>query len=109
LLRSGGERTGGEGDPMTDLTIVNTIWSQIPIAIKLACGARDPKAADEHTLIFTVARGLRYVQIQLNGRDLYDIRHFRLKRGTLEAIPIDQRGDVYAEDLGECLYHMINK
>ena len=78
---------------------------QITVSTKMSLGIRD-MSFGENGLTFKCLRS-RYITIQLNGLDLYDIRFFRIKRApSWEQITITQINNIYAEDLNEILYNI---
>ena len=88
--------------------IAATIWRQISVGTKMACGAREALAINRG-LLFTVGRAMTRVRVLLTPADLYEVSLIKLKRGTGEARIVEARDDKYAEDLSETIYHMVNK
>ncbi len=89
---------------------VNICWKQISISTKMACGARNATRTTTGNLRFQVeSKPHRYIEISLNGLDLYEVEYYRLKRGTYEKVSIEGEADVYAENLSELIYHMVNR
>ena len=87
----------------TDLTIAKTILDQIKTIDPRALWAWGSKqyVGNENSVSFKVGGMTRWkgtVQITLNGRDLYDVRFFKLGRklNVKEDVTVD---DVFAEDL----------
>lgn len=93
------------------MTPAQIIWKQIPVMTKMACGARKARTVGENTLTFQVTnKPMRYVKVEYQpGPDHYDVTHLRVKRGTYEQIELEKAEGVYAEDLGETIYHQVNK
>ena len=88
------------------------IWSQIPVMTKMACGARQAVLTHEGKGVqFRVTnKPMRYVEVVLDeGADLYNVTHGRVKRGSYEHVIMETANGVFAEDLGEVIYHMVNK
>lgn len=93
-----------------DIDQVNVAWRQVPVMTKMACGARSPRRTSDGKLIFKVhSKPQRWIEVALNGLDLYNVCYFRLKRGSLERIELESVDDLYADMLGETIYHMVNK
>jgi hypothetical protein len=86
-----------------------TAWAQIPLMTKMACGARDGVSAPKY-LAFTVGGGARCrkVIITLSASDTYNVYLVRTKRVTGELIAMGELSDVYAEDLGRCVYDLVH-
>ena len=90
-------------------TIANTIWKQIPISTKMACGARNP-TIEKRALIFTVGRGSSHrIRVSLNALDYYDVALLRIKRGGKGIITEEKKENIDDVNLGEVIYHMVNK
>lgn len=87
----------------------NVAWKQIPVMTKMACGAREAKVSAGKLVFKVGGRPMRYVEVALNGLDLYDVCHFRLKRGSYERVELESASDVGCESLGETIYRMVNK
>jgi hypothetical protein len=85
-------------------SVATVIWGQLPIMTKMACGAREPIAISDHALSFKVgAKGERIV-VRLDPSDTYTVQ--RLGRAAKVK---EETSDVYAEDLSDIVYHMVNK
>ena len=87
-------------------------WKQIPTMTKMACGARNAhydKTGNE--LTFKVGgKPMRYITVAyVPGRDTYDVVHFRVKRNDYSRVELERATDVYADGLGEVIYHQVNK
>lgn len=92
-----------------DAQQVNTTWQQIPVMTKMACGAREARVSSGKLQFKVGGKPMRYIEVSLNGRDLYDIVHFRVKRNDYSRVELEMANDVFAEDMGETIYHMVNK
>ncbi len=91
-------------------TAAQIIWSQISIRTKMACGAREAKTSTERKVTFKVGGlPMRYVSVEHNGRDTYDVEYFRLKRGSYDRVELEGATDVYVDCLNETLCGMVNK
>jgi len=90
------------------MTVANTIWQQISVATKMACGARQP-VASEWGLTFKVGGLLRYVMVDLDDDDTYSVRHVKVNRSTYKQTVLESDSGVYADALSEVVYHMVNK
>ena len=89
---------------------VNVCWKQISIPTKMACGAREAYRTERGTLRFRVeSKPLRFIEVSLNGLDLYEVEYYRLKRGSYEKVSIDGEADVDCESLSETIYGMVNR
>lgn len=86
-------------------------WKQISIQTKMACGARDATSHGENELTFKVGRKpYRFIRVEYKpGLDLYDVEYFRIKRGSYERVTIESLEMVYADQLSEVIYRMVNK
>jgi hypothetical protein len=88
------------------------IWSQISIQTKMACGARQAVGGDDG-LHFTVGRSkLTKVRVTLDtAADLYDVEFLKFKRGSYmtEFTVVESANGIFAEDLSEVVYRMVNK
>lgn len=84
----------------TDLTVANTIREQLGgKRFDLMTGAKNFTGSDR-ALSFQIGRnahGVTHVRVELNGRDLYDVKFFAV-RGT-SVKPKGEANDVYAEQL----------
>lgn len=89
----------------------NITWKQIPIMTKMACGAREAMTYDEgRNIRFKVGgKPMRYVEVELDASDTYTVRYLRIKRGSYARIVLEEKTFVYADMLGEIIYHMVNK
>ena len=91
------------------MELANTIWKQINISTKMACGVRKP-VGDGHTLRFQVGgNASRYVAVTLNSMDTYDVEYFRVKRTDYSKISLESSKGVYVDMLNATIYHMVNK
>lgn len=89
---------------------VNIAWKQIPVMTKMACGARQPRCSSDGKLAFRVeSKPMRFVEVTLNADDTYAVEYLRIKRGSYQRVSIEKAEGVYAEDLGETIYHQVNK
>ena len=88
-----------------------TIWDQISTSTKMACGARVAMADGNAYLHFQVgsSRPVRKIIIRLNGLDLYDIELVKINNRTFETAVEQTISSVYAEDLSNVIYHMVNR
>lgn len=90
--------------------IAQTTWNQIPTMTKMACGARERMFDAKGTLTFKVGgKPMRFVCIELDPSDTYNVEHYRLKRGSYDKVSLESASGVYADALGEIVYHMVNK
>ncbi len=93
------------------MNAANTAWKQIPVMTKMACGAREATTHGKNELTFKVgSKPMRYVRVTyLPGSDLYAVDHFRVKRNDYSQITLKKVAGIYADQLGETIYHMVNK
>lgn len=95
--------------------IAKTIRQQIGVPNLMACGAREWKLlgfdSPKKGLQFRVNAGAKrqYIKVILEPNDTYTVISYRLKRVTDEHIDINDVYDIYCENLGETIYHMVNK
>ncbi len=93
-----------------DLSITSTIWAQLSIGCKMSCGARQPVAMAENELSFVVLRGASTrVFVKLEASDTYTVRLVKLNRKTCDVRDLERAEDVYADQLSEVVYGMVNK
>lgn len=96
------------------LAIANITWGQIPAMTKMACGAREPMHLEGGALRFKVtSKPHRQVVVELTADDLYTVRYERAKitraTGAYTLVELESATGVYASELGETIYHMVNK
>lgn len=87
----------------------NTAWMQISIGAKMFVGARQAKDCGDSLQFKVHSKPHRYIEIKLNGMDLYDVRYFRLKRSTYEQIEIKSESDIYCDMLSECVCRLVGE
>jgi hypothetical protein len=92
----------------TSMQVLNTIWKQINIGTKLACGARNPTACSNGALQFQVERGGKYMFVELLPSDTYKVTLKRFRKGCDTKV-LEEKEDVYCDQLSEIIYHMVNK
>lgn len=89
--------------------VAATIWNQISIATKMACGAREPSAGD-NSLIFTVLKDrLTKVKVVLDPTDTYTVQFIKIHRRTHDIAVAEQIEGVYADQLSNVVYGVCNK
>jgi hypothetical protein len=89
---------------------VNIAWKQIPVSTKMACGAREPRCSSDGKLCFRVeSKPMRFVEVSLDADDTYTVEYLRVKRGSYDRVSIEKASGVYVENLGETIYHQVNK
>jgi hypothetical protein len=96
---------------MSNLQVANTIWAQISLSTKMACGARKP-IGDENSLMFqvTITRNVTHkIKVRLDPNDTYTLTCYRLGRHGLNVTTEREVNDVYAEDLSRIIYDWCNK
>lgn len=87
----------------------NVAWKQIPMMTKMACGAREARVSSGKLVFKVGGKPMRFVEVALNGSDLYDVTHVRYKRGSYERVELESTSNVGCESLGETVYRMVNK
>ena len=96
-------------------TVATTIWRQIPIMTKMACGLREATAVSVTELRAKCLRGRHYVFVNLDPSDTYTVRLVRIKRNRradkplVEMIDVETVSDVYCDMLGDVVYGVCNK
>lgn len=88
-------------------SIATTIWKQIPVMTKMACGAREPMA-DGNSLIFKVLNKQRKVVITLTSMDDYTCKLIAWDNNH-NVKTLEEHDGIYCDILGETIYHMCNK
>jgi len=87
----------------------NVAWKQIPVMTKMSCGAREAKFSSGKLVFKVGGKPMRYIEVELSGGDLYDVKHFRLKRGSYSRVELESADGLFNDMLGEAIYHMVNK
>jgi hypothetical protein len=82
----------------------NTAWKQIPMGTKMACGFHSPINGGHY---LAIKSNRSHVIISLSPMDTYNVYVISIRADKVKIK--EQQTDVYAEDLGEVLYHMLNK
>jgi hypothetical protein len=96
----------------TDMSIPNEILRQLKTLDRVALmawGFNSP-SGDEYSLSFRVNGakvGHAFVTINLNGKDLYDIDIFKIRKYDKKMIKRVE--DVYAEDMIDVIDHVIER
>ena len=92
-------------------TPAQIIWKQIPTMTKMACGVREARQVEEGQALTFKVGGLpmRYITVRLDPTDTYTVEYFRIKRGSMKRVELEKAEGVYADMLGEVLYHQVNK
>lgn len=93
-----------------DTTIGNTIWKQISIMTKMACGMRDPKLLDSG-LSVKVGGRMTWIEITLTPADTYTVELVKIskRQGRQVRLVPESFSDVYCDQLSEIVYAMVNK
>lgn len=94
-----------------------TIWLQISLATKMACGARDAAAGSDDqgnraklTFRVTISRGqFHKIVVRYTHADLYDVELWHIARKTHECTMIESSDGIYADMLSEVIYRFCNK
>jgi len=85
-------------------------WKQISTWTKMACGAREAKASENELTFKVHSKPMRFIQVAYQaGLDLYAVEYFRIKRGSYQRVTLESLEGVYADQLSETIYHMVNK
>lgn len=112
------------GERLKESVVAETIWSQIGIGTKMACGARD-RVNGERQLTFRVGAGnpAQWIRVTLDGSDTYTVELLKKsKSGGLElTLPVsgswrnvtlsvvDSQRFIYADMIDEVVYRLVNK
>ncbi len=91
------------------MTVANTIWRQIGIQTKMACGAREPMG-DANSLTFrvTIKPNQRHkIVVTLDPSDTYTVKLYSVRNGEVKVV--EEADDIYCEVLSEVIYRMCNK
>lgn len=102
---------------MTDTKqIASTIYSQINLNTKLACGIRNLQCGKTHDnlpyLQMRVGDGRKwlYIRVCYMPSDTYTVELCKVNgRPNFNVIQLEEAEDVYCEQLSEVIYHMVNK
>jgi hypothetical protein len=101
---------------MTGTDFARTVQKQIGMMTLGACGAREfiYKWSDgEQYLQFTVARKtarrISKVRVTLTPMDVYDVALYVYDRKTLDTTTVESVEGIYADQLSETVYGMVNK
>lgn len=89
--------------------MANTIRKQIGLSNLMACGAREYSFLGFSGIKFKVnhGRARQYMTIVLTARDDYNVE---LRKITKDGEKILERAEgVYCENIGDVVYHMVNK
>lgn len=90
-----------------DNSIGQTIWQQITLATKMACGARDAVLL-ANGVQFTVLRSkATKIQVMLNANDTYTVNFMRIRKYNFDLV--ERADEVYVDNLNEVIYRMCNK
>lgn len=92
--------------------VSNAIREQIGIGNLMACGAREWKSIKgKEGLNFRVNAGRKrqFIDVILDPCDTYTVISYKLKNVTDERIELERTSDVYCTELGDIVYHMVNK
>lgn len=93
--------------------IAQTIFSQISVATKMACGMRNlscSRSADNIPYLnMRVGKNsdFLYIRVFYMPSDTYNVELISSKIGY--EVQIQEMEDVYAEQLSNIIYHMVNK
>ena len=93
------------------------IWSQISASTKMACGAREIITAEAGDsvdprpfVMFRIGgRALRKVIVRLDPSDTYSVELVAINRKTWDSEIIEDASLIYADQLSETIYRMVNK
>ena len=85
-----------------------TIWNQISVGTKMACGAREP-VGSENELHFTVLASRKTkIVVTLDPSDTYTVKFVKIGRGY-DIKVVEEMSDVYVDSLNQVIYSMCNK
>jgi hypothetical protein len=98
---------------MTEPIFSLTIRQQIGAGNLMAVGGRDYLYSDKdgaRFLQFTVGRSyLTKIKVTLTPADTYTVEKIKLNRKSLDFKISEKAEDVHADQLGNVVYHMVNK
>jgi len=89
--------------------IGSTIWKQLHMSTKMSVGARKPALLKRGITFQVHSKPMRYIEITLSYLDLYDIKYYRLKRGSYKEIVISEKTMIGVENLNSVVYSLVNK
>jgi hypothetical protein len=96
---------------MTNQEIANTIWHQITVDTKMACGARQAEAT-KNGLRFVSGGGSpkKWITVTLTPADEYDVKYVRsgTSRNSYEPTVLAKVEGIYVDQLNEIIYDMVN-
>jgi hypothetical protein len=102
--------------------ITGTIFKQITIGTKMACGARDFVGGDDCS-IEGICKGMPFLWFRVGGNrklqkivvaydrrtDAYNILFIDINRKTYQTTIVEFAEEVYVENMNEVIYRMVNK
>lgn len=95
--------------PLNESSPGNIIWKQLQMTTKMAVGAREAVLTKKGIKFKVERKPFRYISIDVNSKDLYDVEYFRLKRKTYQKVSIKKKKDVPVENLNSVVYALVNK
>lgn len=90
----------------------NAVKAQIGIGNLMAVGAREWRFEGESALTFRVGSGrghIKMIIVRLDPDDTYTVRYTETSARTYALVNSREISDVYAEQLGQIVYSMVNK
>lgn len=87
----------------------NVIWRGMSLHTKMYCGVRKATLIEDGLRFKVGGKPMRYIEVTLDGGDLYTVCYYRLKRGTYERIVLDVATGIYASMLDEVLCKAVCK
>lgn len=102
--------------------ITETIYRQITLGTKMACGARDFVSGDD-CAIDGICKGMPFLWFRVGGNrklqkvvvalnlatDTYNILFIDINRKTCACTTLEQAEDIYVENMNDVIYRMVNK
>lgn len=92
--------------------VANTIKQQIGVKTLMACGARNflASATSLEMEVLEDARAvIKLLTVTLNGKDLYDVELVVLSMRHMSRTVIEEKTDIFCENLSDVVYRMCNK
>lgn len=86
--------------------VAQTILRQIGAGNLMAVGARE-KVVTPGGVRFKVGRAMLYMEVVLDSSDTYTVTLTRVRKFV--ATVVETADNVYAEDVGQVVYRMVNK
>jgi hypothetical protein len=87
------------------MTIAQIMLTQIQKNTLMCIGAHQLTSIENGMRMMTrIDNQRRFIEITLNGMDLYDLKQVLVRGGKLKTVY--EAKDIFCEDLDNCLFHM---